>query len=105
MRFNVIVAALAAIAAPLMGVAAAPAPSPEPVPEADMSMNMNLGGRQIELMGSQFTATCKDFSMNSRYYTLFYANCLARDGSWRTSHVDLNLCLSNSCGRLVIALR
>ncbi|KAF6806176.1 hypothetical protein CMUS01_14437 [Colletotrichum musicola] len=105
MRFNVVLVALATIAAPFMGVAAAPAPSPEPVPEPDMSMNMNLRGRQIELMGSQFTATCKDFSLNSRYYTLFYANCRRFDGSYKTSHVDLNLCLANICGRLVIAQR
>ncbi|KAF9871946.1 hypothetical protein CkaCkLH20_10578 [Colletotrichum karsti] len=102
MRFNFVLVAVAALAAPFMGVAASPVP--DPVPEPDMSANL-FSRQTMELMGSQFTATCNSFSLNSRYPTLFYANCRAIDGSWKSSHVDLQLCLANSCGRLVIALR
>ncbi|WYZ42006.1 hypothetical protein EsH8_V_000901 [Colletotrichum jinshuiense] len=98
MRFNFVLVAWAALAAPFMGATAAAIPEPD--------MSLNLSARQtMELQGSGFAATCNSFSLNSRYPTLLYATCRTISGAWKTSHVDLMLCLANSCGRLVPSLR
>lgn len=98
MRFNFVLVAWAALTAPFMGATAAAIPEPD--------MSLNLSARQtMELQGSGFAATCNSFSLNSRYPTLLYATCRTISGAWKTSHVDLMLCLANSCGRLVPSLR
>ncbi|KAK1513232.1 uncharacterized protein CCOS01_14174 [Colletotrichum costaricense] len=96
MRTNGLLSAFAAaLLAPLYATAAV-------LPE---ETSANISARQTMTLMGGMAATCNSFSMSNVYPTFLYANCRAIDGSWKTSYVSLDLCLANSCGRLVSASR
>ncbi|KAF6790736.1 hypothetical protein CSOJ01_14469 [Colletotrichum sojae] len=60
---------------------------PEDASPADISPR-----QEMTLFGG-FAASCNSFTLNAQYPTLLYANCRTISGTWKTSHLSLNLCL------------
>ncbi|KAK1708889.1 uncharacterized protein BDZ83DRAFT_641909 [Colletotrichum acutatum] len=56
--------------------------------------------QDFESLRGGASATCHSFTINPRYFTLLYATCRDHLGFWKMGHLDLNLCLANSCGNL-----
>lgn len=67
--------------------------------EPQVSPNGN-SPQDFEALRGGALATCHSFAINPRYFTLLYATCRDHLGFWKIGHLNLNLCLANSCGKL-----
>ncbi|KAI3556055.1 hypothetical protein CABS01_13091 [Colletotrichum abscissum] len=56
--------------------------------------------QDFESLRGGASATCHSFTINPRYFTLLYATCRDHLGFEKIGHLNLNLCLANSCGNL-----
>jgi len=52
--------------------------------------------------GQGFAESCVNYNLVSQEESIFYANCYTVTGSLQYTEIDLNLCLGNSNGYLVV---